>query len=98
MMTSLGPGTARRPHRSYLLHFEDGKTEDLELKNGVHIADYIRRVDVPGSEFAFGFMGGQQLRYLKLTPKGTAVVRAIEFVKGPDKTAPLVLAATVETQ
>ena len=35
------------------LHYDDGKTEDHELKNGVHFADYIRRVDVPGSEFAF---------------------------------------------
>ena len=24
------------------LHYEDGKTEDHELKNGVHFADYIR--------------------------------------------------------
>ena len=32
------------------LHYADGKTEDHELKNGVHFADYIRRVDVPGVE------------------------------------------------
>ena len=35
----------------------DGKTEDHPLKNGEHFADYIRRVDVPGSKFAFALRG-----------------------------------------
>ena len=45
-----------------------GKTEDHELKNGVHFADYIRRVDVPGSKFAFA-LRSQQVRYLSVSPK-----------------------------
>jgi hypothetical protein len=79
------------------LHYEDGKTENHELRNGVHFADYIRRVDVPGSEFAFRMRGGQQVRYLNVTPKRDAVIRNIEFAKGPDDTAPLIVAVTVET-
>src|SRR5205814_10143009 len=78
------------------LHYADGKTEDHELKNGEHFADYIRRIDVPGSEFAFA-LRGQQIRYLAVTPKRTEVIKQIEFVKGPDKTAPVVIAVTVET-
>src|SRR5690606_37794933 len=35
------------------LHYADGTTEDHELKNGIHFADYFRRVDVPESKFAF---------------------------------------------
>jgi hypothetical protein len=50
------------------LHYADGKTEDHELKNGVHIADYIRRVDVPGSKFAFD-LRGQQIRTLTISPQ-----------------------------
>ena len=50
------------------LHYDDGKTEDHELKNGEHFADYIRRVDVPGSKFAFA-LRGQQIRYLAVQPK-----------------------------
>src|SRR5581483_9637909 len=50
------------------LHYQDGQTEDIPLRNGVHFADYIRRVDVPGSEFAFQ-LRGQQLRYLAVQPK-----------------------------
>jgi len=78
------------------LHYADGKTEDHALKNGEHFADYIRRVDVPGSKFAFP-LRGQQIRYLAVTPKRPDVIRQIEFVKGPDGTAPVVMAVTVET-
>ena len=79
------------------LHYEDGKTEDHPLKDGEHFADYIRRVDVPGSKFAFA-VRGQQLRYLAVAPKREAVIKEIEFVKGEDRTAPLIVAVTVETR
>jgi putative heme-binding domain-containing protein len=77
------------------LHYADGQTEDHSLRNGVHFADYIRVVDVPESKLAFR-LRGQQLRYLALTPKRNAKIEKIEFVKGPDDTAPLVMAVTVE--
>lgn len=78
------------------LSYADETIEDIELKNGVHIADYIRRVDVPESEFAFD-LNGQQVRYLSLNPQRTEVaVTQIEFVKGPDATAPIVVAVTIE--
>ena len=78
------------------LHYDDGKTEDHPLRDGVHFADYSRRVDVPGSEFAFQ-LRDQQIRYLAVTPRRLdAVVKSIELVKGPDGSAPVVLAVTVE--
>jgi len=78
------------------LHYEDGRSEDHQLKNGEHFADYIRRVDVPGSEFAFA-LGQQQIRYLVIRPKRPdVVIRRIEFVKGPDNTAPIIMAVTAE--
>ena len=78
------------------LRYEDGSREDHELKNGVHFADYIRRVDVPGSKFAFQ-LRNSQLRYLSVTPKKQEPIATIELVKGPDETAPVVMAVTVET-
>ena len=79
------------------LHYEDATTEDHELRDGVHMADYIRRIDVPGSEFAFD-LNGRQVRYLTVTPKQPdKVIKTIEFVKGQDRTAPIVVAVTVET-
>jgi hypothetical protein len=79
------------------LHYHDGATEDHALKNGVHFADYIRRVDVPGSKFAFA-LRGQQVRYLTIDPaREDQPIREIEFVKGDDRTAPIVMAVTIET-
>ncbi len=78
------------------LHYKGGETEDMELINGVHIADYIRKVDVPKSEFAY-MLGGQQVRRIIVTPKKTdVVIETIELVKGPDRSAPIVMAVTVE--
>jgi len=79
------------------LHYADGKTEDHKLKNGVHFADYIRRVDVPGSKFAFP-LRGQQLRYLAVHPQRAETIQEIELVKGPDPSAPVVMAVTAETK
>jgi uncharacterized protein len=78
------------------LRYADGKTEDHALQNGVHFADYIRRVDVPGSEFAFD-LHGRQVRYLALKPLRPEKIQQVEFVKGPDATAPVIVAVTVET-
>ena len=77
------------------LHYDDGKTEDHALKNGEHFADYIRRVDVPGSKFAFD-LRGRQIRYLAVRPQRQAKIERIELVKGSDDTAPVVMALTVE--
>jgi putative membrane-bound dehydrogenase-like protein len=79
------------------LHYADGKTEDHSLKNGEHFADYIRRVDVPDSQFAFA-LRGQQIRYLAVTPQRGETIKEIELLKGPDHTAPVVMAVTLETR
>jgi putative membrane-bound dehydrogenase-like protein len=77
------------------LHYADGKSEDHKLLNGVHFADYIRVVDVPESKLAFK-LRGQQIRYLSIAPKRSDKIERIEFVKGDDGTAPVVMAVTVE--
>ncbi len=79
------------------LLYADGQTEDHELKNGEHFADYIRRVDVPGSKFAFD-LHGQQIRYLAIVPQRSETIAQIELIKGKDRTAPIVMAVTVETR
>jgi hypothetical protein len=77
------------------LHYADGSSEDHELINGEHIADYIQRVDVPGSDFAF-MLGGQQVRHVAVTPKRTDKINTIELVKGKDSSAPIIMAVTIE--
>ena len=77
------------------LTYEDGKSEDHKLINAVHFADYIRRVDVSGSEFAW-MLGSQQIRYLKVTPMRNESIKAIDLVKGEDGSSPIVMAVTIE--
>ncbi len=77
-------------------HYTDGSVEDHPLENGVQFADYIRVVDVPGSTLAFTLKGRQQVRYLRIEPKKRDSIDRIEFVKGPDRSAPVVMAVTVE--
>jgi hypothetical protein len=77
------------------IEYEDGTKEDHALKNGEHFSDYIRRIDVPGSQFAFDLQG-KQLRYLAINPRKATPIKSIEFVKGRDASAPVVMAVTVE--
>ena len=76
-------------------HYVGGKTEDHNLENGVHMADYISVNEVPGSKLAFK-VRNQQVRYLKLTPGSADKIAKIEFLKGTDDTAPVVVAVTLE--
>jgi uncharacterized protein len=77
------------------LYYADGKTEDHAWKNGEQFADYIRKVDVPGSKFAFN-LRGRQIRYLAVHPHQQAKIERIELIKGSDDTAPVVMAVTLE--
>jgi hypothetical protein len=79
------------------LHYSDGKAEDHPLRDGVEFADYIRRVDVPGSTLAFD-LDGRQIRHVRVEPLRNEPIDRIELVKGPDRTAPVVMAVTLETE
>ena len=61
----------------------------------MHFADVNGAKDVPGSKLAYK-LGGQQVRYLTVVPKKKETIARIELVKGSDRSAPIVLAATVE--
>ncbi len=76
-------------------YYADGQTEEQKLINGKHFADYIRRVDVPDSQFAFN-LRGQQVRYLAVVPQRKEVVTEVELIKGDDASAPMVMAITAE--
>ena len=83
------------PSLTVRLKYEDGEIEDHILRNGEHFADYIRRVDVPQSKFAYP-VRGQQVRYLTVTPKRPNKIATIDLVKGNDVTSPVVMAITIE--
>ncbi|MFN7732993.1 MAG: PVC-type heme-binding CxxCH protein [Pirellula sp.] len=76
--------------------YADDTQEDHELINGEHFADYIARVDVPQSEFAFD-LGGRQMRYFAVKPKESKALKNISLIKGKDSSAPVVMAMTLQT-
>jgi hypothetical protein len=81
---------------SISLRYEDGRTEDHSLRNGVEIADYIQLVEVPGSKLAFR-LGERQIRYVVVRPERSEPIKTIELLKGMDETAPVVMAVTIES-
>jgi putative heme-binding domain-containing protein len=79
------------------IHYADGQTEEHPLLNGEHFADYIRVVDVPQSQLAFR-LRGRQIRYIRIEPQRSEGIETIEFAKGADQTAPVIMAVTLESQ
>ncbi|HYG74578.1 MAG TPA: PVC-type heme-binding CxxCH protein [Planctomycetota bacterium] len=79
------------------LKYDDGQSEDHKLINGQHFADYISHTnEVPQSKLAFK-LREQQMRYLAIKPaRAQRVIKEIEFIKGEDDSAPVVMAITVE--
>jgi RNA polymerase sigma factor (sigma-70 family) len=78
------------------LRYAGGSVEDHPLLNGVHFVDWFTLDDVPGSKQALVLKGGHQMRHLAIVPERTEPIERIEFLKGPDRTAPAVMAVTVE--
>jgi hypothetical protein len=78
------------------LRYAGGAVEDHPLLNGVHFADYYNHDEVPGSTLALRLKFGHQMRYLAITPGRAEPIEWIEFLKGEDRTGPVVMAATVE--
>ena len=78
------------------LHYSGGKTEDHPLRNGEEIAEFRRNSEVPGSSFALAASDGNQVRYLRIEPKQKDRIEKIEFLKGPDETAPIIMAVTLQ--
>ena len=49
------------------------------------------------TQAAIPHLRGKQVRYLAVRPDKTEPIKEIEFIKGGDVTAPIVVAVTVET-
>ncbi len=76
--------------------FEDGTMEEHPLFNGKQLATYREKLDVPDSKFAID-ANGKQIRYLKVALASDKPMKSIAFVKGEDRSTPLIFAVTVES-
>lgn len=78
------------------LNYSDGQSEDHPLVNGQHIADYIKLCEVPKSKLAFRTKSGGQVRSIEIKPKRTQSIDTIQLIKPEHRSAPIVMAITVE--
>lgn len=79
--------------------YASGEKEEFDLKNGVHFSDYVRNVEVPGSNYVEGLTAGQQMRILtlELTKKGVAKTLVLESPEN-NRVAPVVVAVTADIE
>ena len=93
-------GRSNEPTARITAHFAGGEKEEFILRNGVEIADYIGRYDVPGSEALDKLDDllnqGRQLRYFArpLTKRGT--VEKLTLASYANEVAPTFVAITAE--
>ena len=90
-----GPG-ANTPAMTATLHFSGGAKQVADLRAGRDFVDYIRRIDVPGSQFADGIVSDHQVRTFAIPIEHAAVLEKIILESAGNKVAPTTVAITAE--
>jgi len=79
------------------VHFAGGGTEEIVLKNGVEIADYVAQIEVPGSKEVPDLChNGRQVRYAAKPVKGRGVVEKLSVESFNNVVAPTFVGITAE--
>lgn len=93
-------GRSNEPTARITAHFAGGEKEEFILRNGVEIADYIGRFDVPGSEALPNLDDllnqGRQLRYFARSLAKRGVVEKLTLASYANEVAPTFVAVTAE--
>jgi len=88
------------PAAKITLHFASGATEEIVLKNGVEIADYVGKIDVPGSTALPNLdqllNNGRQVRHITKSVKGTGTVEKLTVESFNNLVAPTFVGITAE--
>lgn len=94
-----GEDSKGKPAAKIVLHFAGGATEEVVLRNGIEIADYIGsgpRFEVPGSKLAPDLLRQGQLRTFSVDVKNRAVLQQIDLSSFDSMVAPTFVAITAE--
>ena len=78
------------------VHTTHDQHETLECRNGVEFADYINRVDVPGSKYAEGLVKEHQMRWFTKQLSGPLDIDRITLESAGTNAAPTIVAITAE--
>ena len=79
-----------------VLHFTGGDTQEIVMRNGVEIADYNGRPEVPGSKNLNWTQGRGQVRWFSKNVTRPGVLENIELVSYDNAVAPTFFAITAE--
>jgi uncharacterized protein len=78
------------------VHFLGGQTQEFILTNGVEVADYNGRSEVPGSRFAPGIVSRGQVRTFSRDVRSHAPIEKITLESANNSVAPTFVAITAE--
>jgi type 1 glutamine amidotransferase len=79
-----------------IVHFTDGQREGIVCRNGTEFADYIRRIEVPGSKWVDVLKDSHQMRYFAKPLAHTAPIDRITLESFGASAAPTIVAITAE--
>jgi uncharacterized protein len=91
-----GEETHGMPVARVTLHFDEGGTEEIVLRNGVEFADWNRRHDVPGSRAVPELSRRGQVRVFSKDVQGRGVIERISLESYANRVAPTFVAITAE--
>ncbi len=91
-----GEESKDKPVAKVTVHFAGGTSEEMILKNGVEVADYIGKFDVPGSKEVPDLLVRGQVRTFSKAIKGRAVVERITLESFNNTVAPTFVALTLQ--
>ena len=76
--------------------YADGETEEELFRNGYEFADYVKRIDVPGSRYVPDLVTDGQLRLFSFAPKRTNEISKIVLESFDRAAAPTFVAMTAQ--
>lgn len=91
-----GGAGANTPAMNAVIHYAGGSVERVVLRAGHEFADYIRRIDVPGSQFAAGIARKKNVRTFVITPERSEAVVKLVLESPENRIAATTIAITAE--
>jgi uncharacterized protein len=90
-----GAGTNDPLVRAQII-YADNETEEFVFRNGYEFADYVKRIDVPGSRYVPDLIADGQLRLFSFKPKRTNEIAKIILESFDRPAAPTFVAMTAQ--
>jgi hypothetical protein len=87
------------PAVKFTVNYASGEKEEFTTTNGVEFADYIRPVEVPGSQAVTEpISDDQQVRLLTLTLAKKGMIKSLAMESGANGIAPVIIAVTADVE